>query len=166
MERRLAEAKEARIEHLKKAAMRRIANQGLAKGWGAWVEMWEERCRQRRMLLAAAGRLAKPALTAALAHWRADWAAAREAERQKESLGGSAKLRAEWEEKMRNIRDEKDQLLSLERVALVDARAAAAKAESRAAELEKQTMRARHAEETAKEQFLLADERLQVIVVL
>ena len=41
-ERKLAEAKEARIEHLKNSAMRRIANQGLIKGWGALVEQYEE----------------------------------------------------------------------------------------------------------------------------
>ena len=65
--------KEKRIEHLKNSAMRRIQNQGLLKGWGAWFEMWEEQVRKKRMLAGAAARMSKPALTACFSHWRHDW---------------------------------------------------------------------------------------------
>ena len=56
------------------SAMRRIANAGIASGFSAWQEQWEEVARQKRMLAAAGARLARPALAAAVAHWRADWA--------------------------------------------------------------------------------------------
>ena len=64
MERKLEAAKEERIEHLKRSAMRRIANQGLINGWGAWHEMYEDAMHQKRMLKNAASRLTRPALTA------------------------------------------------------------------------------------------------------
>ena len=48
---------ERRIAHLQQQAMRRIANAGIASGFSAWQEQWEEAARQKRML-AAAGRAA------------------------------------------------------------------------------------------------------------
>ena len=53
--------------------MKRICSQGLIRGWTAWQEQWETAARQRRMLAAAAARLARPALAAAVAHWRGEW---------------------------------------------------------------------------------------------
>ena len=40
-------------DELCRKAAKRMANQGLSKGWGAWFEMYEETERQRRMLAAA-----------------------------------------------------------------------------------------------------------------
>ena len=56
--------------------MKRICSQGLIRGWTAWQEQWETAARQKRMLAAAAARLARPALAAAVAHWRGEWEAA------------------------------------------------------------------------------------------
>ena len=53
--------------------MKRICSQGLIRGWTAWQEQWETAARQKRMLAAAAARLTRPALAAAVAHWRQDW---------------------------------------------------------------------------------------------
>ena len=53
--------------------MTRICSQGLIRGWTAWQEQWETAARQKRMLAAAAARLARPALAAAVAHWRGEW---------------------------------------------------------------------------------------------
>ena len=55
--------------------MKRICSQGLIRGWTAWLEQWETAARQKRMLAAAAARLTRPALAAAVAHWRQDWQA-------------------------------------------------------------------------------------------
>ena len=60
--------------------MRRIANAGLASGFSAWQEQWEEAARQKRMLAAAGARLARPQLAAAVALWVGEW---REAEADK-----------------------------------------------------------------------------------
>ena len=68
--------KEKRVAHLQQQAMRRIANAGLASGFGAWQEQWEEAARQKRMLAAAGARLARPALAAAVALWVGEWRAA------------------------------------------------------------------------------------------
>merc|ERR1740130_1804842 len=65
--------KEKRVEELCAKAAKRIGNQGLIKGWTGWHDMWEEQARQKRMLAAAGARLARPALAAAMVHWRADW---------------------------------------------------------------------------------------------
>ena len=53
--------------------MRRLGKRDLGRGWQAWLDMFLERRRKQRLLAAAAGRLAKPALTAALAQWRKGW---------------------------------------------------------------------------------------------
>ena len=79
MEEQLEAEKEKRVAHLQQQAMRRIANAGIASGFSAWQEQWEEAARQKRMLAAAGARLARPALAAALAGWVADWRAAEQA---------------------------------------------------------------------------------------
>jgi len=79
MEDRLEEEKEKRVAHLQQQAMRRIANAGIASGFSAWQEQWEEAARKKRLFLAAGARLARPALAAALAGWVADWRAVEQA---------------------------------------------------------------------------------------
>ena len=75
--RALAEAleaeKEKRIAHLQQMAAKRMMQAGLTKGWQTWLDMYLEHERHKRMLASAAGRLMKPALAAALTHWRVDW---------------------------------------------------------------------------------------------
>ena len=73
MNEQLEAEKEKRVAHLQQQAMRRIANAGLASGFGAWQEQWEEAARQKRMLAAAGARLRRPALAASLSHWSNDW---------------------------------------------------------------------------------------------
>ena len=65
--------REKRVVHLQHVAARRIGNRHLARGWTAWFFKFDEARRQRQMLLAAGGRLLRPKLSAALAHWRTDW---------------------------------------------------------------------------------------------
>ena len=91
---RLAAEREKRIEHLKQMAMRRMGQQGLAKGWNAWFEQWSEAVAQRRMLANAGARLRLPALAMTFHEWRDDWreetaaTAAREREQALTSKGG------------------------------------------------------------------------------
>ena len=66
---------------------------GLTKGWQTWLDGWLEQQRQKRMLAAAAGRLLRPKLAAAVVHWREDWAE----ERRRVLEEGQALLRAEAE---------------------------------------------------------------------
>ena len=49
-----------RVQHLATVGIRRMFQAGIAKGWSAWHDMWEEKTRQQRLLKAAAARLAKP----------------------------------------------------------------------------------------------------------
>ena len=58
-------------------AAKRLSNLGTARCFNSWLDSIEEQERMRRMLAGAAGRLARPALAAALAHWRNDWDVAR-----------------------------------------------------------------------------------------
>ena len=64
---------ERRKDELCRKAAKRMANQGLAKGWGAWSEMYEETVKQKRMLAAAAARLTKPQLVACFSAWSSSW---------------------------------------------------------------------------------------------
>ena len=73
MEEQLEAEREKRIANLQQSAARRIANAGIASGFSTWQEQWEEAARKKRMLAAAGARLARPALAAAVAHWRTDW---------------------------------------------------------------------------------------------
>ena len=54
--------------------MRRFMYQDLAKGWGAWHELYAAKVRQRRLLGNAGARLAKPKLTACFKAWEHSWA--------------------------------------------------------------------------------------------
>ena len=67
------EQKELRVAHVQQMAVRRLGKQQLSKGWQTWLDMYLEHQRHKRMLASAAGRLMKPALSAALTHWRVDW---------------------------------------------------------------------------------------------
>ena len=73
MQQKLAEEKEKRVQHLQQIGVRRIANMGLARGWSAWHELHIEHIRKRQLLRQAAGRLARPKLTASFIHWLRDW---------------------------------------------------------------------------------------------
>ena len=67
------EEREKRVEHLANVGLRRMFQQGLAKGWTAWQEQYYAITRQKRLLQASAARLAKPKLSAAVSFWRHDW---------------------------------------------------------------------------------------------
>ena len=109
---REAAEKEKRVEQLHTKAARRITNQGIMRGWTAWHDQYQHAARHKRMLAAASSRLAKPALTASVGHWRSDWEAARRREiaekvrrEQKARYGPAAEqelaaLRAEMEQKL------------------------------------------------------------------
>ena len=69
MQQKLEEERQKRVEHIAQVGMRRIMQQGLAKGWTAWHDQWANKVHQKRLLAASAGRLAKPKLAHAVSHW-------------------------------------------------------------------------------------------------
>ena len=56
-------------------AARRMGNQGILRGWTAWVDLHEEQRARRQMLASAGARLLRPKLAASLALWRQGWEA-------------------------------------------------------------------------------------------
>merc|ERR1719345_41979 len=100
-------AHEARVQHLMQAAARRMMQAGLTKGWQTWLDMYLERQANMRMLAAAAGRMMRPMLAAALTAWRDDW----DGERQRVMEEGQALLRAEQAQREGGFRAD---LLSME----------------------------------------------------
>ena len=64
---------EKRIAHLQQMAGKRMMQAGLTKGWQSWLDLYLERQANMRMLAAAAGRMQRPMLAAALTAWREDW---------------------------------------------------------------------------------------------
>ena len=58
---------------MQKAALRLIHSR-LARGWQAWHVRWLAYRARVRLMQSTAGRLMRPGLAAALAHWRHDWA--------------------------------------------------------------------------------------------
>ena len=69
---RSEQEKEARVELLRRQIGRRMMNQGLVRGWSAWLEMWEAKVWQRSLLRQAANRLKLPELSAVFKRWHHD----------------------------------------------------------------------------------------------
>ena len=65
--------KEKRVEHLTQMAVRRLGKKGIAMAFETWADEYYEQQRQKRLLLAAGARLAKPKLMAGYSHWKVDW---------------------------------------------------------------------------------------------
>jgi len=65
-----------RVEAMGQKAMRRMFQSGLARGWEAWVALYEEKMHQRRMLAGAAQRMMRPALVGCWNVWHSEWEAA------------------------------------------------------------------------------------------
>ena len=57
--------------------MKRIANQGIIRGFTAWQDLYLQAARQKRMLAAAGARITRPGLAMAMSHWKGDWEAER-----------------------------------------------------------------------------------------
>lgn len=68
-----AEREAQRVEHLCTMIARRMLRKDLARGFTAWVEMWEITLHTKQLLGNAAGMLMRPQLTAAWRKWRQDW---------------------------------------------------------------------------------------------
>ena len=66
----MQEEKERRIEHARERAIRRIGQRDLAKGWTAWLDMYEEHVYMKRKLLAAGSKMLRPALVRCFSVWR------------------------------------------------------------------------------------------------
>ena len=105
----LAEQKDGTLEGMYLRAVRRLSMQGILRGWEAWKEAWEERRRQRRMLLSAGNRLSKPQLTASFAFWKRDAMAHQ-----------MSKAELEWSRKVR-----KAEAVAAEKTAELEAKLAA-----------------------------------------
>jgi len=108
------QAREARIDWLRRQVARRILHQGLANGWAAWHDMWRARRYAHERLRTTANRLRTPQLAAALDHWVADAVAAREARRQSEEdtkWGGVLSELARLTEELHEVKAESDRRL-------------------------------------------------------
>ena len=73
LEEQLEAEREKRVAHLGQVGIRRLMQQGLARGWTAWHDMYAEKLRQRRLLKQAGNRLTRPKLSASYVHWRKGW---------------------------------------------------------------------------------------------
>ena len=102
-EEELEREREKRVAHLGEMGVKRLMNQGLARGWSGWHALWAEKVRQRSLLKKAASRLLKPKQSAAYAHWRRSWSIAEAAKKTKEMALSSMSLkeRIEYETAMR-----------------------------------------------------------------
>ena len=99
-ERRAAEEREGRVERAMARAARRLLQQGLGRGFGAWVEVLEHEAKQRRQLAGVVARLARPRVVACMAAWRSDW---EEARRKAAEDASNAALEAERERRVAHV---------------------------------------------------------------
>ena len=72
---KLEAEKEKRVLHLQQLGIRRLTQQGIARGWTAWLEGYLEYRRKANVLRHAGARLARPKFIAAFVHWQRDWEA-------------------------------------------------------------------------------------------
>ena len=85
---------ERQLAYLQQRAGKRHLQADLARGWSAWRDELLERRRKQRLLRGAAARLARPALAACVAVWRAQWIVT-------ERARGAARVSAAQREKAR-----------------------------------------------------------------
>ena len=134
----LVAEREKRAAHLQHSAARRMANRYIMMGFTTWQGQWEEAARQKRVLAAAGGRLARPALAAAVAHWVGEWRfsevnlAAGDVARQKgELLSRAATDQADLKRQIGQMRAEMARDAAAAAAELQGVRAAAAVSEQR-----------------------------------
>ena len=101
-----AEEKERRIEQLYAKSAKRMGNQGILRGWGAWREVYEDLVAKKQMLASAGARLLRPKLAASYAHWMREWAAHTEAARLRKQKGGHAAQLDDLEERRARLERE------------------------------------------------------------
>ena len=101
--------RERRVEELCGKAAKRMGNQGILRGWTAWVELYEELAAQRQMLASAGARLLRPKLAASFTAWRADYGAAAAAKTATGAKARLAKVEAELEAVAAELRRERDE---------------------------------------------------------
>ena len=106
------EAREERVEMLRRMTTRRMMNQAVFSGWTAWMEHWEARTYALQRLRQAASRLRSPELAAAFADWvfsalmRRQARAAAEAKRKAGQLSESDAVCRELEQELVRVRAE------------------------------------------------------------
>ena len=123
------EEHERRVDHLQGVAVRRLGQVGLARGWGAWLDMHVRHTRQRSALLMVAGRMLRPRVAAALGAWRRDWEAAQAAAARLAAEGAAsaeAERRRSIEVEMARVQAELDAAQRLRDAEAEAARVAAA----------------------------------------
>ena len=141
----LAEEKAARISQLTRSAARRMLFAQLARGWSAWVESWEEKLRQRRMIQHAASRLRSPLLAEGFLTWKDVVEAVRALQRDRESAAHeSAAARASQE--LLSVRAEYERKLAAAHEAYEGVMQRLEQLDSRAAEGERQLRKDREAQ--------------------
>ena len=92
LQQQIEREREERVKGLADVSLKRIRQQGMARGWSAWVEVWREDREQRRLLRTAAARLMRPQLAACVTLWKRDW---QEEVRRTQATSASQRLDAE-----------------------------------------------------------------------
>ena len=159
MEERLELEREKRVQHLQQIGVRRLIQQGLARGWSTWLDEHLETKRKKRLLQVAVGRLSRPKLVAAYFEWQSQWEATNAASEKKKAAHERRQMqsdeiarREEAEAALRRLRIESEQSIALQRVALEEARQAANEAARQAAAEKTAADEARRAAEAALEE--------------
>ena len=107
--------RQRRAEVMHQKAMKRLGNQQILRGWLAWEAMWQEHQRRTRMLAAAASRLTRPLVVAAMGVWRESWAAWEETQRAKGHRQITKEAKDAHDEEVRRMREEHLAALRAER---------------------------------------------------
>jgi len=85
LEAQAEQAKDQRVELLRRQITRRMMNAGLTSAWTAWFSMWQAKTHAMGRLREVANRLHAPEKSMAFSHWFKDWQAAKEAALKAES---------------------------------------------------------------------------------
>ena len=86
------EAREERIQLLRRQMVRRIMNRDIALGFGAWVELWIAKVDAMDKLRAVGNKLRSPELSNAFDHWAVDFAADKSAKLAAASMSHAQQL--------------------------------------------------------------------------
>ena len=128
-EEQLEAEREKRVRHLQQAGLKTLCALALGRSFQTWLDQYLHRQHQLRLIGQVMARLGKPKLSMAVWHWKHDFEGvvrAKSTQKLKTKFNKERTEKEQLEEELIRVKNELQEKLMLQSVALVEARSAAA----------------------------------------